>query len=316
MENKDTLHRILGIRKEDILKIADLQEILDLFISLFEDLKKENNKQIKDLVEGKTFKYFFDSIENDIATLKSQSKYSVDSLEVKTKDLVNEQNKKIIDNIKELSDSFTKEIKDIKDNLPESVDLTDIEDTITKIELRLSSLKDLNATDIRDRLESLKGDDRLDVSAIKGLEDINLSKSGNTVRVGGTGGLLTYVNAVKKGTFKNVNFSAGTGVTITHSVVNGQDTLTFSSTGGGSANIYSELLASVDLVQSGDNVTYSAADLSNVPLDTVLMVSRNGIIMVLGDTDNGYTTSGTGASTTFTFYNCTTSDKFQIIYTY
>ena len=162
MENKDTLQRILGIRKEDILKLADLQEIVDLFISLFEDLKKENNKQIKDLVEGKTFKYFFDSIENDIATLKSQSKYSVDTLEVKTKDLVNEQNKKIIDNIKELSDSFIKEIKDIKDNLPESVDLTDIEDTITKIELKLSAVKDLNATDIRDRLETLKGDDRLD----------------------------------------------------------------------------------------------------------------------------------------------------------
>lgn len=86
--------------------------------------------------------------------------------------------------------------------------------------------------------------------------------------------------------------------------------------GSGSTNVYSELLASGDLVQSGSNVTYSASDLANVPLDRTILLSRNGVILTLNDTDNGYSTSGTGASTTFTFYNCTTSDKFLIIYTY
>lgn len=92
---------------------------------------------------------------------------------------------------------------------------------------------------IRDSLELLSGNDRLDIGAIRGMEELMqkieaAQKNGSNLRiVGARSGFLVYINGVKEGMLTNVNFAAGTGMTIAYSKVNGQPTITFSSSGSG-----------------------------------------------------------------------------------
>lgn len=88
----------------------------------------------------------------------------------------------------------------------------------------------------RDGLELLQGDDRLDVSAIKGLEELfaKAKKDGKPVTIsGGRTGIFVYIGGVKKGIIKSLNFAAGAGISIAYSKVNGLDTITFDTSGSG-----------------------------------------------------------------------------------
>jgi len=82
---------------------------------------------------------------------------------------------------------------------------------------------------VRDKLEELVGDERLDARAIRGLEN-GVVERGITIFGGGTG-LHLYVNGVKKGSIKTVNLVPGTGVTITHAVASGRNDITFDASG-------------------------------------------------------------------------------------
>jgi hypothetical protein len=91
---------------------------------------------------------------------------------------------------------------------------------------------------VRDKLESLEDEERLDVSAIKGLDNYEELKTaiaeGKSVSVvtSPSRGIFLYIDGVKKGIISNMNLVAGTGMSIAYSKVNGQDTLTFNSSGG------------------------------------------------------------------------------------
>lgn len=111
--------------------------------------------------------------------------------------------------------------------------------TIEQIENDLPKL----GTQIRDALELLQGDERLDISAIKGWEKLRddiaaAQKSGKPVTfVGGARGIYVYIGGVKKGIMNTMNFAPGTGMSIAYSKINGLDTLTFNATGGGTGGI-------------------------------------------------------------------------------
>lgn len=96
-------------------------------------------------------------------------------------------------------------------------------------------------TSVRDALELLKGKDRLHISAIDGVEQLQKDiadaiKSGKPIQIrgGATRGFFVYIGGVKKGIMNMLNFAAGTGMSIAYSKVNGLDTITFNSSGGGS----------------------------------------------------------------------------------
>lgn len=109
----------------------------------------------------------------------------------------------------------------------------------------------------------------------------NTPKSGKGV--GGIPGLLTYVGGAKKGFLKGVNYVAGSGITLSHSIVNGLDTITFTSTGGSSANsVFNEVVSF-----SGTTGT-----LANTPIAGTVVLYRNGSRQFVGIT-NDYTISGT-----------------------
>ena len=92
-------------------------------------------------------------------------------------------------------------------------------------------------TAFRDGLELLEGDDRLDISAIKGWEELirELRGSGKSVNIGGgPRGLHIYVDGVKYGLISTINFEAGNNITLDFAKnSSGIPTLTINSTGGG-----------------------------------------------------------------------------------
>lgn len=92
-------------------------------------------------------------------------------------------------------------------------------------------------TAIRDSLELLSGNDRLDISAIRGLEEAlqEAKKTGKSVQIrgGGTRGFFVYVGGVKKGIVNSLNFAGGSGVSLAYSKVNGLDTITINASGSG-----------------------------------------------------------------------------------
>ena len=89
--------------------------------------------------------------------------------------------------------------------------------------------------EIREKLESLVGDERLDKSAIRGLEELEEAvKNGKHVEVKGSSrGLWLSIDGVEKGILQNINLVVGTGMSIAYSQVNGQDTITFEASGSG-----------------------------------------------------------------------------------
>ena len=110
----------------------------------------------------------------------------------------------------------------------------------------------------RNGLELLEGDDRLDISAIKGWEEVvaQLKESGKTVTIGGgPRGLYMYVDGVKYGITPMLNFVAGSNVTLDFTRVNGLPTLTINATGGGGSTTYETPAGAIDNVNTVFSVT-------------------------------------------------------------
>lgn len=142
----------------------------------------------------------------------------------------------------ELSDSHNTRISAMEEKVysledGESPLIADIVPEVIK-ELNLPEQKEVildGAEQIRDKLETLTEDERLDATAIKGLEE-KMSKHLPVQRTGLFGGnargFQLYVGSTKKGLAQYINLVAGSNMTITDSVVNGLHTITFVSTGG------------------------------------------------------------------------------------
>lgn len=76
--------------------------------------------------------------------------------------------KKIADSLQKSVNTVTKRLNELK--IPEEADFSDIQETINGLTRRVEAWSILPEA-IRDALETLEGDDRLDVSAIKGWDD-------------------------------------------------------------------------------------------------------------------------------------------------
>lgn len=121
-------------------------------------------------------------------------------------------------------------IQDVQDAIPEIPDLSDEFDRLERAIAEARKVIDDN----RHEASITEEDFRVFMANLaKEIEDIK--RLG--VRHGGTPqGLRFLIDGVKKGLISNMNFAAGTGVSIAYSKVNGQDTITFNATGGGSGS--------------------------------------------------------------------------------
>lgn len=143
----------------------------------------------------------------------------------KTKDGKTPTSQELLTLIKPLIPNTDDSIREAEERIKKSIP------TIEEIENTIPSLKE----SIRDGLELLKEDERLDKSAIKGIEDleekINKIEKTPTVGGGGTRGVQLYIQNIKKGLVNTINILGGTGVTIGHSHNGGQNDITINASG-------------------------------------------------------------------------------------
>lgn len=215
--------------------IADLNAILKntvtsddmakVFNAVLEGVKKVETRIVDNVAKNK------DSLESKIKDIHLELKET----EKRMGDMTDEMHTKSMGSLKVAVTQLEKEVKKCMDMMPE---LPDYSDRFEEIEEKIPTLPpEKLGEDYRNALEALNGDDRLDKSAIRGLEEAleEAVKNGKHVEVKGSSrGLFLSIDGVEKGILQNINLKAGTGMSIAYSQVNGQDTITFNSSGGGS----------------------------------------------------------------------------------
>ncbi len=140
----------------------------------------------------------------------------------------------------------------------------------------------------------------LSMSIIIGLEDALKAMRQNIRSKGGKGG--------KRGG-GGMTIDAGSNITL---VRNSNGRWTISSTASGSTNIATE---QVTAVQSGDHVTIALAQLAHVA-SSVLLVSRNGQVLMPNGSAGLPGSSWSQAGSTITVYNADAGDIFLVQYLY
>lgn len=157
---------------------------------------------------------------------------------------------------------------------------------------------------VRDKLESLAGNQRLDASAVKGLEDLFKAEPKGIERwIGGRAGIQVYIEGVKVGLVQYLNLLAGTGITLGYVNKNGVLTLTISSSGGSGGTWY----LGEQITLQGDGVTFTLAHAPTAKLEVLL--DRQPQIM-------GVDISGTidGTNKTFAFTSAPDPSLSNLIY--
>lgn len=106
------------------------------------------------------------------ASVINRVKETVAGLERDFKKSAGSSEEKFLTQIKDLSKRLSDEVARIERIIPTVPDLTSIEEKISEVEAKIPVLKDQifdTPQEIRDNLEKLKNDERLDISAIKGI---------------------------------------------------------------------------------------------------------------------------------------------------
>ncbi len=268
------IEAFLKLVKHDVVRTKDVEAFILLVLKVIKDSKNEIGQ-----ISETTIK----AIEEAVTEMKLNYNYFISKADEELK-------KTLATREEEVKTAFSDELKPIKALIDEveialeklkNVKIPVVEKVIEKTEVireipivtNNEIIKEVAVTDkpevIRDKLESLQGDERLDASAIKGLENTKVDKQGNIQVIGGQSGVRLFVEGIKKGLVKTLNIKAGANTTVAHSVVNGLDTIIITSTGGGSSTFYTETPTGVI---DSSNVTYTVLH----SITTVISFAING----------------------------------------
>lgn len=233
----DQIERLKELVKEELVKVAnrDIPSTKEI-VALFSLLLSKVNQSIKDTKENLQITYknkVSEIVDNNNSKLEEIKKSLEEEAKILIESLSNENTISTKEWYKTLNNAIygiEQQIKNIEkydSSLLESKWSLVIDDLNTRIENIKPSI--LSPTEIRDSLETLEGDERFDISSIKGWDKVieDIKKSGKSVRlVGGTNGIMVYNGSTKLGIVKYINFTGGG---VSSSLVNGLLTLTFSS---------------------------------------------------------------------------------------
>lgn len=174
--DKDKLNKLNTLIKlisEDTVKPADIERFLGLVLSTIRDSKNELNKisseTLTDIAEG-------------LDLIKKNHSDTISEIDKKATEVTSQFNNKLIE-----FNLFVKEVKkmrlkgdagkDGKDGMNPSP-----EDVVPLVLEKMPKYIEETGETIADKLELLKGDKRLDASAIKNLPEATSSKGGSTAR--------------------------------------------------------------------------------------------------------------------------------------
>ena len=219
---------MLSAMFEGLATYEEVKELTDAFVDVLEKAKKELSERHDAF--SKTAASTFDDI---LRRMKAAEK-SLDTKATKSEAATKKELNQVISTVKK----DLRRLRDMIPQMPKSFDASGLQSQIDELSTRLTV--NYSAEEIRNMLELLEGDERLDVSAIRGLEELiaQAKSDGKTVSVGGgPRGIYVYVDGIKKGLIPNFNFAAGTGMAISFSYVNGMPTLTFESSASGGTTV-------------------------------------------------------------------------------
>jgi len=209
---------------EGLATYEDVRELVDAFTEMVRDTKKALSNSQSEHVEATR------GALNDLLTRLKAAEKSLDTKAKGSEAATKKELTRVVDTVKK----DLRRLRGMIPKMPKEFDATELHEKLEALEGRMTAPE--MAEEIRNKLELLEGDERLDVSAIRGLEElINKAKSeGKTVSVGGgPRGLYVFIDGVKKGLIQSLNFAAGSGMSIAFSYVNGQPTMSFEATGSG-----------------------------------------------------------------------------------
>lgn len=229
----------------------DFEKAFKIVLDTIDSFRKGNSKEF-DLIH-KTIEALSKKVQEDattdIATIR------VEALKVVNKALKDQTTgmNLIRDKVRSLKDGRTPKISDIVPQVLQALP-PDVEETPTQV---------------RDKLETLIGDERLDKSAIKGIEQLEENIRNIEIRPvkgGGAKGFGLYINSSKKLlTAQYLNLIGGSGVTLTYNLAGGRNDVTISSSGSGGGGI----LAATGTVNGTNAVFTFASAPSQVIVDGV-----------------------------------------------
>lgn len=218
------LQDVLTLVDRDQPTTEEVAEAIDAVINVVAALKDNLSKDI-----GK--------IDAALAEKYSDMSARLSSIDADLKKRLTEQKEVSDTECKEIKKLLKSEVERLEKIMPDKTDLSEVLNMIEKAEKKIP--RELTSEKVRDKLEALEGDERLDKSAIKGLEEAlkNARTNGGVTLFGGARGVDVYVDGVNKGTAQYLNFIAGTGVDLTFNMVGARNDITISATGGGGGSL-------------------------------------------------------------------------------
>lgn len=189
---------------------GDLKQVVAKFLGAVKDVKMALEDEIKSCQD------MMSSDKNEMRQNVEYLNKCMSDMEKMMKEHQKEARQFTIDELKTFSNNILGKIKDIEDNMPSMPDLSVYEAKLEQIKASIPDIKDTildTPQQIRDKLEKLKNEERLDKSAIRGLEEEidRLRKEINdSRRTGGTtifGGVKTRFidDETLSGTINGVN---------------------------------------------------------------------------------------------------------------
>lgn len=136
------------------VNIKNAEEIFDLFLKVVTELKGFLDNQVSNM-------------KGEVGTSLREATNTWDEVEFKVKGIINGSEGTSLAKIRELSQTLSSEIDRIESLIPEVPSLAILESKVAS----LLEEGELTPEKIRNKLETLTGDNRLDKSAIKGLEE-------------------------------------------------------------------------------------------------------------------------------------------------
>ena len=223
-ENKvSTLNKILGVFDNQQLTKAEFMRSFKNVVRIVLQISKKLDANYTELQAefAKVQKSLADDNKSDLDEIKTQAQIAIAGA------------------IKSMSDAHEARVAKLETTV-KGLKNTDEEALLERMKALIPPVVAETALQTRDKLETLQGDTRLDISAIRGMEDL-IAKvragqaEGKPVRFGfGRTGMYIFVGGKKIGVVNMVDFVPGTGMAIAYSIIEGRTTLTFTSSGGGS----------------------------------------------------------------------------------
>lgn len=325
--NLKKLEDLINLVDSDKITHDEFAKVFEAFKSLVDDFKLNLEAKILDN------KSEIDGLSKDVS-------YTLSSLELSVKDLINSSERANLNKIKELSQRLSSEINRVESNIPQIKDWTAevgyLESLIRSVEDKIPQLPEPQEMEtgqsIVDKVNELPIDDdmfKIGKEHIKGLvkdiTEINfrINSLGSRGGMGGGGGLSQVYhdstlsgNGTSSSPLTVIGGGSGGGSlafqTLSGTINGSNTTFTFSSAISGKSIIDLNgqlLIEDTDYTISGTTVTYVTAPPSNGGIDTHVLISGGGAVATVTSVNNEIVS---GSGTTFTLANTPTAGSVRV----